>query len=118
YYIGEFLCSDTNLNLVYRAKTIDTVKNVDIESKVKSSKIDNQSVQVLIHSKPPKIVNRYLTINDNKLYVLSRSISDNEHRSATKKNSSIDVYSIGKGKYLYSFYIPKYRNIKVQEFKI
>lgn len=119
YYRGEFLCLDTNLNLLYKAKTIDTVRIANIKIGMINSKAKNgQVLKEITPVTPPKFVSRYVTTDGNNVYVLSALKSDNENKSSFLKNQLIDVYDISNGTYRYSFYIPKYRGVKLHQFQI
>jgi hypothetical protein len=117
-YRGEFLCLDTNLNLVYKAKTIDTVSTADIKmvSRKNNNNRSNKTTSTL--SSPPAFVNRDIMIFQNHIYILSVIKSDEEKSSEFEKNQVVDVYAINNGKYLYSFYIPKYKNLRLKQFRI
>ncbi len=119
FYRGEYLTLDTNLVLVYKGKTIDTTKTIQIKTsvfneKTKEGNIDKQITPI----KPPRFVNRFITSSKGKIYVLSALKADNEIKSDFSSNQVVDVYSIIDGKYLYSFYIPKYKNKNLNEFQI
>lgn len=55
------------------------------------------------------------TANNQFLYVASSVLSSNEDADKWKNNSVIDVYSLPKGDYKYSFYIPKYKGKKLTD---
>lgn len=114
-YRGEFLCMDTNLNLLYKSKTIDTVTTARIE--VKQHK-KNGKLLSITQAKQPKPVNRNLVLDKNNLYLLSAIKSDPETPEDFKDNQVIDVYTISNGTYRYSFYIPKYKGLKLRDFRI
>lgn len=115
YYSGEILCLDTNLNLLYRSKTIDTVKIAD----VKMSKVNKKDMKTEVsQAKPPKMVNKNFIIYSGCLYVLSVLKADNEAKSMLSRSQVVDVYTAENGKYLYSFYIPKYQGKRLQDFRI
>lgn len=118
FYRGEFLCLDTNMNLLYTKKMIDTVTTADIKI-AKSTKNSGNNKQVtLTQSKPPKVVNRNFIIHEKNLYIMSALKADNENFSEFNDNQVIDVYATDNGKYNYSFYLPKFKNKKLREFRI
>lgn len=102
YYRNEFLCLDTNLNLIYRAKTIDTVKNGNITTA--SIKIRN-GVENMIAA-PPLIVNKRGFTDGRYLYINSALASDEETKAEFKQYAVIDAYSLDDGKYAFSFTVP------------
>lgn len=118
YYRGEFLSLDTNLNLIYNSKTIDTVTTARLTSRVSVYKRKNSEKKSTIQTSPPKIVNKYFTVNKKSVYILSLLKADNENKSDFKENQVVDVYDIEKGKYKYSFYIPKFNNLSLNQFQI
>lgn len=116
YYKGEFLALDTNLNLLYNSKTIDTVRRANI--KVKLILDGKERTPTLIQTAPPKITNSFITTSKNRIYIKSKLRSDNESQSVFDKNQAIDVYNIENGDYLHSFHIPRYLGKKVTQFQI
>lgn len=120
YYYGEFLCLDTNLNLLYKKKTIDTVTKANIKLKFKYVKGSNGAMmRSTTQANPPdNLINRHITTDKNSIYLLSLLRADNESVSEFKENHSIDVYSIKNGQYQYSFHVPKYKGKRFTNFKI
>lgn len=115
FYRGEFLCLDTNMTILYRAKTIDTIKVRPIQVKKIKEKKSGSSWR---KNNPILAVNRTYTIFDNSIYILSAVDADNENAQNVRNNQIVDIYNIKNGDYIYSFYIPNYRNDKVQDIKI
>ena len=109
-YRNQFLCLDTNLNLLYRSKTIDTVSQANI--KVSGISSDN----VITMSKPPLIVNKSSFVSNNFLFINSQLMADNDIVNFFKSSSTIDVYSMILKKYLYSFYLRDYDGLKIKDF--
>jgi hypothetical protein len=115
FYQGSFLCLDTNLNLKYKAKTIDTITS----SSLKTATLTNNKTETKITpSSPRNVINRGYTLYQNNLYLISSLKADNESFSSFRDNQVIDVYSCESGKYLYSFYVPKFKREKLRELKI
>lgn len=110
YYRGEFSCLDTNLKVLYKAKTIDTVRKAKIHLKKIGEMVTMDAI--------PKFVNKRISIANNKLYLNSAVKADNESTSLFANNDVIDVYDLQNGKYSASFYIPTIRNQKLTEFKV
>lgn len=119
FHRGEFLCLDTNLNLVYNAKTIDTVRFAKIKFGPYKDKFVNG---ILIKNRnliaPLETVNRTITTDEDYVYIHSHLRSDNESKSTYLKNESIDIYLLKNGKYVRSFYLPRYKNMRLRDFKV
>lgn len=119
YFRGEYLCLDSNLDLCYRAKTIDTVSVAKLETDtVKGGFFSKGSNRKVVQMAPPSFVHTYLCIDGPNLFVLSRLMADNERKEAHKSSQVIDVYELATGYYRYSFYIPKYRKAKLKQFQV
>lgn len=118
YYRGEFLCLDTNLNLIYKAKTIDTVRiaKVKVKNYTEATNGINLSKNTIMSASP--LVNNYFAVDADKIYIKSNLKAENQTLSEFRISNSIDVYSTNNGRYLYSFYIPKVYNSKLLEFKV
>lgn len=117
YYRGEFLCLDTNMALLYKGKTIDTTTaQISIQRKVGAGP-GNKGVKIT-QNKPPETVNRYSCIYQNRFYLCSSKIADNEDLKVFNANNVVDVYAAGDGKYEYSFYIPKFKGEKMRDFSV
>ncbi len=119
FYKGEIINLDTNLNLLYKAKTIDTVRHPSIKSGILETKTkDGKNNRQLTQLTPPKFVNKFMVTCGEHLYIVSALKADNESNSAHSSNNTIDVYNIHTGNYRYSFYIPKYLGRKLDQFRI
>lgn len=115
-YLGEFLCLDTNLKVIYKAKTIDTVTKANIKFGLFKKKLeDGTKVNELTQTAPPEFINKDIAVDDQFVFVASKLKADNESFSSFSDNQPIDVYDMENGRYLYSFYIPKYKGF---EFRI
>ena len=112
YYRNQFICADTNLNLLYRGKTIDTVAHAKI--KVASIKSANQ----ITLSAPPVYVNKQSTANEKYLFIHSALKADNETDDMHENGAAIDVYAISDGKYKLSFYLPDFNGRKLTDFRV
>lgn len=117
FYRGEFLCLDTNLNVKYKAKTIDTIRTPNIKvsklvTKLKDGGIVKSSKQTSLNS----VVNQHVTTHKGLVYILSKLKADNEKDISTNKSKAIDVYALTNGKYMYSFYLPNYRSHRLRSF--
>lgn len=112
FYRNEFIRMDTNLHVLLKGKTIDTISNAQIRlAEVKSD-------SSLTMSAPPLMVNHHACIDPQYLYVHSGLKANNEAIETFKKYSVIDVYSLQTGQYQFSFYLPNYENEKLTNFKV
>ena len=118
FYKGSFLCLDTNLNVKYKAKTIDTITSSALQTATLSTKINNKKETKTTQATPQNVINRSYTLYQNKLYLVSSLKADNESFTNYRDNQIIDVYTCDSGKYLYSFYVPKFKRKKLRELKI
>jgi hypothetical protein len=111
YHSNEFLYMDTNLNLLYKGHTIDTLS----QSKVKTAELKGN----LITSKTPKrFSNATNAVANGFLYNRSRLVADNESQEEFKQNASIDVYNLATGQYIGSFRIPDTNGEKLYKFRV
>jgi hypothetical protein len=109
YYRNEFVRLDSNLKLIYSAKTIDTNRF----AKVKVSKV--RSRQTLNLAGPSPYVNRMSSVNKNYLFIYSAAMADNER---DKNGFPIDVYLVDSGSYLGSFYLPAFEEMNLSDFQV
>ncbi len=100
-YRNQFICLDSNLNILYRARTIDT----NTVAKIKVTEIKSQNQTVL--SSPPFTVNRLGCVSGDQLFVNSALPANNEAVSDFKRYAVIDVYNSKNGDYEFSFYVAK-----------
>lgn len=112
YYRNQFFYADSNLNLLYRGKTIDTISMAQI----KVAKITSTGERTM--SAPPLYVNKRACANSKYLFVQSALCANNETEYMIKDVSTIDVYAVADGKYQFSFYLPDFRGHKVRDFKV
>jgi hypothetical protein len=112
YYRNQVLCLDTNLNTLYKSKTIDTNGHVQINV----GQISSENALTL--STPPAYVNRHCAANNRWLFVQSALKADNEVASAMGSVSVFDVYAINDGRYRLSFYISDFDHEKVRDFRV
>jgi hypothetical protein len=112
YYRNQFLCADTNLNLLYKGKTIDTISYAQI----KVTRIVSTGETTM--AAPPVLVNKRACANSKYLFVQSALRANNETEYMIKGVSIIDVYAVADGKYQLSFYLPDFRGFKVRDFKV
>jgi hypothetical protein len=114
FYHNGFLTLDTNLNLVYKGNTIDTLKS--FQTKARGYAVGGEAE--FTNYTPSKIVNSTNLVYDGYLYNHSMLKGDNEKMSDFKDNSAIDVYDLKNGSYQGSFYIPAYEDQRMEDFRI
>jgi hypothetical protein len=112
FYRNQYSVMDTNLNLLYRGNTIDTVSR----AKLKIAAIASDNSENL--AAPPVFVNKYSCIAGDLLLLNSNLLSKNEDPEIFAKTSVIDVYSLKDRSYKFSFYIPDYRGKKLRGFRV
>lgn len=112
YYRNQIICLDTNLNIIYQAKTIDTISH----ARIKVGTIHSKSSVTL--SSPPLLVNKKGLAVGKYIFVNSVLLADNESKETFKHYSAIDVYLAKDGSYQFSFYIPLFQNRKITDFYI
>jgi hypothetical protein len=114
YLNNEFLCLDTNLNIIYKGKTIDTTSNTAIKSEIILEKDGNGKISA---STPRITVNMRCCTSNNYLFILSGLKADNETDLDFNQNSVIDIYKSNNGSYVGSFYVPKVKNSSIKSLK-
>jgi hypothetical protein len=112
HYRNQYILLDSNLNIQSKCNTIDTFSIARINAKP----VGNGEEYTL--ATPPKFSNKLSCSSSGFLFVNSEVKADNERRSDYNKNAVIDVYSLSKERYLFSFYIAKYKRKKLKDFKI
>ncbi|NML21082.1 hypothetical protein HHL16_09370 [Pseudoflavitalea sp. G-6-1-2] len=103
YYRNQFYCMDTNFNLIYTARTIDTISSQQIE--IKEVKIGGE--ERIMPVSPRIQVNRNCFIGNDMLWVVSGLKSDNQSYGDFRSNVPIDMYRLKDGKYMGSFNLPR-----------
>ncbi len=114
FYSNNFICLDTNLNLLYAAHTIDT----NTTAKIKVSEITYEKSKEVLMSAPPLIVNKRSCANGKWFYLNSGLASDQENIKDLQRYSPIDVYRTIDGKYSHSLKIPNYLNEGLSNFAV
>lgn len=112
FYRNRFFCLDSNLHVLYTAKTIDTIRYNSISiQKVRVGQQDR-----LMPAAARTIVNDQSCAEQGRLYILSGLVADNEDPVHFRHNATIDCYAISNGNYLGSFHIPYFDGEKLQSF--
>jgi hypothetical protein len=110
FYKNKIVTLDTNLTVSLTSRTIDTINTPQIAvAKIGDGK-------ELTMSQPALTVNKKAATWDTLLYINSGVMAKNDDKSKYQKYSTIDVYNINNGKYLYSFYIPRYQDYLLSNF--
>jgi hypothetical protein len=112
YYRNQFISLDTNLNLRYVGRTIDTNNYAKI--KVGIIKSDKS----LTLSSPPLIVNRKSCVCNGILFIQSALKADNDDKTIFNRSSVLDLYSLNNGKYKGSVYLRNSNETKLIDFKV
>ncbi len=112
FYRNEFISLDTNLNIMYRGKTLDT--NSFIKFTV-SSILSQAETKI---SSPPIFVTKKMCLSGPFIYIQSGLLANNEEKDVFESSSVIDVFNIENGSYIYSFHLPNFKNIKMRDFKV
>lgn len=111
-YRNQFMVLDTNLHLLYRAETLDTISRAQI--KVAEMKDQHK----LTMSAPPVFVNKQVAANRDYLFIQSARKADNDVNEVWESNTVLDVYALKDGKYKLSLYVPHFKDIKPKDFKV
>ncbi|MBT1711317.1 hypothetical protein KK062_23950 [Fulvivirgaceae bacterium PWU5] len=97
-YRNEIVLMDTNLNLLERKYTIDTITKI----KVKPIMVNDSTTTL---ASPPGVVN-FQTTSAGGIHFVNSDLMGNEDREKFDRSSVIDFYSLEPFKYRGSFYIP------------
>ena len=116
FYKSLFFCLDTNLNLVYKANTIDTLSSDS--SWAGRSKSNQKNVFNYTNTAPKRLHNYESCVAFGKLYNQSKLKADNEDNTVSSNNATIDIYNVKDGKYQGSIYIPHYKDEKIKQFRV
>lgn len=101
YYRNEYFITDSSLNLLHRAHTIDTFSR----AQVKADTLHAHNRIAL--SAPPPIINKQFATSGKLLYVHSLVPARNENMKRFDDVAVIDVYDLTKQQYMLSFQLPK-----------
>ncbi len=112
FYRNEFLILDSNLQLLRKVKTVDTVSRAHINV------YHSKNGRATTFGAPPVVINKKACVWKGHLFIQSGLLSDNEDRKTFSNNSVTDEYDLKTGKYIFSFYIPHYGKYKVDDFQI
>lgn len=112
FYRNEFVVANENLTLFFRGNTIDTISQV----KLKVANINSKKQVKMV--KRPLLVNKYSATYGDYLFVNSNIPGRYESQNSWSINSIIDVYSLVRNKYQFSFKIPDLNSEKLSSFVV
>jgi hypothetical protein len=112
YYRNQFVVFDKYLNLDYVGNTIDTI------SKAQFDIIHNASTNENKLKGNATIVNQQAAIAGDYLFIVSDRLGKYEEAKVLQQASIMDVYTISKNRYAFSFYIYNYKGQKVSRFSV
>lgn len=111
FYHNSYFVLDTSFLTVKRHRTIDTTTASNVLSKV----IKSKNKTGITNYSPANVTNRFATINNGRIHILSNLVSDNQSMDQFSKSTTVDVYEVQSGKYLFSYILPDCNNAKVRE---
>ncbi|MGZ3888492.1 MAG: hypothetical protein ACXVMS_16845 [Flavisolibacter sp.] len=114
HYRNQFFCLDTNLNLIYEGKTIDTIS----QAQIRAAQLHNRKATIVMMAAPPLEVNKRCSVDGPYFYVQSMLVGSGEDPKKFDQSAVIDVYNITNGSYLFSFYLPDFKNYKLYDFQV
>ncbi|MNL00817.1 hypothetical protein D3C87_1212600 [compost metagenome] len=115
YYRNQFLCLDTNMNVLYTGTTIDT--NTIAKIKLAEYEADGKTIRTM--AKPALMVNKKGYSDGNYYYNEAALAGDNEDRRTFNKHTVLDVYKLDNGgKYSHSLYLPNYKDKQLTGFAV
>jgi hypothetical protein len=109
-YKNGYVVADYHLKELFRGKTIDTFyqPNIKIKRNEKGQKLETL----------PTIVNHKVAAYNDLLFIHSPLRGQYENLKTWQNNATIDVYSLATNQYLFSFYLPLYKDQKLHDFTI
>lgn len=111
-YRNEYMVMDKRLNLLNRYNTLDTIS----QARLNSEEIKSENSFTL--TSQPAVTQRMSAVSGNYLYINSGLLAQNEKEEQFKQNMVIDVYNLTQGKYVHSFYLSRYKNKRISDFKV
>lgn len=112
YYRNQFFVMDSNLKLLAKNETIDTIRNAQIQLTSRNSKGEIEM------SAPPIIVNKTAALWSDKMLIHSDRIGKYEKEEMRAQAAIIDVYHWKSQTYEFSFYIYKIKGKTLREFNL
>lgn len=112
YYRNQFLVMNSNLQLLSRNRTIDTVTLASIRI---SDRNDKGMVQM---KAPPIQINKSSAIKGDLMMINSDRLGKYEEAEMRNQAAIIDVYNWRRNSYEFSFYLYNIENKKMREFNV
>ena len=112
YYRNQFVVFDKYLNLDYVGNTIDTISKAQLDI------IHNASTNENKLKGNATIVNQQAAIAGDYLFIVSDRLGKYEEAKVLQQATIMDVYTISKNRYAFSFYIYNYKGEKVSRFAV
>ena len=112
YYRNEFIILDSNLRVLERRRTLDTIQKAQIQvAETRQEGISEMQA-------PPMIVNENAALEGNLIYISSNRIGKYEDGKILAQATIIDIYDWEEGRYRSSFYFYKDKDEYIREFKV
>lgn len=112
YYRNQFLVMNSDLKMLLRNSTIDTVTLANIQ-------ISDRSNKVMVQMKaPPMQINQSSAIKGDLMLINSDRLGKYEEAEMRNQAAIIDVYNWTRNSYEFSFYIYNIENKKMREFNV
>jgi hypothetical protein len=112
YYRNQYISLDTNLQVLYRARTIDTTS----QAKIKVARISSEDFRTM--AAPALTVNKKSCAAGSRLFIQSGIMGSYEAEGMFERALVIDVYDLNNAAYVSSFYLPEYNSKKLRDFKV
>ncbi|WP_268225322.1 DoxX family protein [Sinomicrobium oceani] len=112
YYRNEIIVADSQLQLIRRNRTIDTIS----QAQIKIAEVNSKHMTKMAGS-PLKVNNHSRTYGDF-LFVHSNLLGKYESENMWRKTSVIDVYNLPQNSYVFSFYIHDKNGKKIKDFMV
>ncbi|MGV3460264.1 MAG: DoxX family protein [Flavobacterium sp.] len=112
YYRNEFLLINSDMQIDYKGRTIDTIKQASIKLAYK----DSGRVRTL--AERPLVVQKQSAAFGKYLFTKSERLGQYEPEEMLKDASIIDVYNLENHIYEFSFYLYDYEGEKIKSFAV
>tara|TARA_R110002050_G_scaffold171077_3_gene303002 strand:- start:212 stop:1306 length:1095 start_codon:yes stop_codon:yes gene_type:complete len=112
YYRNEFMLMDSDLNLIKRQRSIDTIKIAQLQV----ANIENSNVTKF--NAPPTIVNKLAIMHEDLILIKSDRLGKYEDEIMLNEASIVDVYNWQNESYEFSFYFYDIGKEKMREFSM
>lgn len=107
YYRNQYVVADKNLNLLFRAHTIDT----NTQAKIKVAKLPEGQKKLL---GPSQIINNYSCTAEDLIFINSNLRNSSETVKERRKSAIVDVYNLTTKEYEHSFHVLMNEGKKLQ----